>query len=172
MSYGFIPMKFNPMLTPKEMLHRGIFGGTYFNSLIDPKEFPDDWFNDLDESFYLSDYYRINVNFFKVKSGQSQKEWESKGWIHKDDPRGWFEWYCKYFLGRRHEDDERQIKRWLAFCGPRGRWRSIIYSKIYSVGCGINMSGDISKKIQQSLLHWSYIVNQKDYERWIEENTI
>ena len=70
------------------MLNRGVFGGTYFSSLINPEKFPDDWFNGLDESFYLSDYYRTEVNYFRVKSGQSQKEWETKGWIHKDDPRG------------------------------------------------------------------------------------
>ena len=163
-------MKFRPMLTPKEMLHRGVFGGTYFNSLINPAEFPDDWFIGLDESFYLSEYYRPEVNYFRVKSGQSQKEWEVRGWIHKDDPRGWFEWYCKYFLGRRHEDDERQIKRWLAFCGPNGRWRKIIYSKIDTVGCSIAMSGDISRRVQQSLLHWSYIVNEGDYETWMGKN--
>jgi len=162
-------MEFRPMLTPKEMLGRGVFGGTYFSSLIDPKEFPDDWFSGLDEIFYLSDCYRSEINYFKVRSGQSQKEWEEKGWMHRDDPRGWFEWYCKYFLGRRHEDDNRQIKRWLAFCGPKGRWRNRIYAQIHSVGCGIEMSGDISRRIQQSLLHWSYIVNQGDYEIWLRE---
>ena len=148
------------------MLHRGIFGGTYFSSLISPTEFPDEWFNELDKDLYLSQVYRPDVNYFKVQSGQSLKDWEAKGWIHKDDPRGWFEWYCKYWLGRRHEDDGRQIKRWLAFCGPKGRWRNIIYSKIHNIGCGIEMSGDISRKIQQSLLHWSYIVNKEDYESW------
>ena len=80
------------------------------------------------------------VNFFKIQSGQSQEEWEKKGWIHKDDPRGWFEWYCKYFIGRRHEDDTRQIKRWLAFCGPSGRFRNTIYNKIYKSGLKIENS--------------------------------
>ena len=86
--------------------------------------------------------------------------------IHRDDPRGWFEWYCKYFLGRRHEDDERQIKRWLAFCGPKGRWRNIIYKKIFKAGCKVDFSWNISRRIQQSLLHWSYVVNEEDYENW------
>ncbi len=162
-------MNFSPMLTPKEMLNRGVFGGTYFSRLVDPKEFPDDWFEGLDKTFYLSENYMPEVNYFKVKAGQSQKEWEAKGWIHKDDPRGWFEWYCKYFLGRRHEDDERQIKRWLAFCRPNGRWRNIIYSKVHSAGCGIQVSGEISRKIQQSLLHWSYMVNEKHYKNWLEK---
>jgi len=157
---------FKPMLTPKQMLHKGIFGGTYFSQLVDYRAFPKDWFNNLDESYYLSQKYLVKINLFKIKSGQSQQEWEAKGWIHKDDPRGWFEWYCKYFIGRRHEDDTRQIKRWLAFCGPNGRFRNTIYNKIYKSGLKIENSKDISPRIQQSLLHWSYIVNNEDYERW------
>ena len=132
---------FKPMLTPKQMLIKGIFGGTYFNQLVDYRKFPKNWFSEIDKSYYLSIDYNRKLNFFNIKSGQSQEEWEAKGWIHKDDPRGWFEWYCKYYEGRRHEDDERQIKRWLAFCGPKGRF-------------------------QQSLLHWSYIVNNEHYELW------
>ena len=116
--------------------------------------------------FYLSNNYQKEVNYFKIKSGQSQEEWDRKGWIHKDDPRGWFEWYCKFFNGRRHEDDERQIKRWLAFCGPRGRFRNSIYNKIFKSGLDIENSKTISPRIQQSLLHWSYIVNNEDYESW------
>ena len=159
-------MKFSPMLTPKEMLHRGIFGGTYFSELINHEDFPGDWFKGLNKDFYSSEKYRAEINLFKIKSGQSQKEWEEKGWMHQDDPRGWFEWYCKYFLGRRHEDDERQIKRWLAFCGPKGRWRNMIYKKIHTAECGIEDSGYVSRRIQKSLLHWSYIVNNDDYKLW------
>lgn len=165
-------MIFEPMFTPKEMLEKGIFGGTYFAELIDHKDFPEEWFENIDESFYKTDKYLTKVNFFKIKSGQSQEEWEDKGWMHKDDPRGWFEWYCKYFLGRRHEDDERQIKRWAAFCGPKGRWRNIIYAKIHASGCGIENSQDVSRRIQQSLLHWSYMVNEKDYAAWKKEKGI
>ena len=165
-------MIFEPMFTPKEMLEKGIFGGTYFAELIDHNDFPEEWFENIDESFYKTDKYLTKVNFFKIKSGQSQEEWEAKGWMHKDDPRGWFEWYCKYFLGRRHEDDERQIKRWAAFCGPKGRWRNIIYAKIHASGCGIENSQDVSRRIQQSLLHWSYMVNEKDYAAWKKEKGI
>jgi hypothetical protein len=159
-------ISFDPMLTPKEMLNKGIFGGTYFAELINYQNYPKDWFKGLSKECYISDKYLAEMNYFKIKSGQTQKEWEEKGWIHEDDPRGWFEWYCKYFLGRRHQDDERQIKRWSAFCGPKGRWRSIIYSKIYNEGCGIKFSEKVSPRIQQSLLHWSYIVNNKDFENW------
>ena len=67
-------MSFNPMLSPKEMINKGVFGGTYFSDLIDPRDFPKDWFEGLDEFYYRSSQYRSEVNFFKVKSGQSQKE--------------------------------------------------------------------------------------------------
>jgi hypothetical protein len=164
-------MEFKPMLTPKEMLHKGIFGGTYFAELIDYKDFPEDWFEDLEETAYKSTKYLVNVNLFKIKSGHAQKEWEAKGWIHPDDPRGWFEWYCKYFLGRRHEDDDRQIKRWAAFCGPKGRWRNTIYSKIHADGCDVDFSEHVSSNTQQSLLHWSYLVNRKDYSEWLQDRT-
>ncbi|MCH1444629.1 MAG: hypothetical protein L7U31_04350, partial [Flavobacteriaceae bacterium] len=83
---------FKPMLSPKEMLQKGIFGGTYFNKLVDYRVFPKDWFLDLDQSYFLSKNYNKKINYFNIKSGQSQEEWEAKGWIHKDDPRGWFEW--------------------------------------------------------------------------------
>ena len=161
---------FQPMLTPKEMIRMGVFGGTYFSKLVDYRTFPKEWFSDIDERFYLSNNYQKEVNYFKIKSGQSQEEWELKGWIHKDDPRGWFEWYCKFFNGRRHEDDVRQIKRWLAFCGPKGRFRNNIYKKIFRAGVRIQESYKISPRIQQSLLHWSYKVNNGDYEKWKLDN--
>ena len=91
-----------------------------------------------------------------------------RDWMHADDQRGWFEWYCKYFLGRRHLDDERQIKRWLSFCGPKGRWRNAIYSKIHSYGIDIKLSSNFSIRIQQSLLHWSYMINEQDYKLWMK----
>ena len=164
-------MDFSPMLSPKEMLNKGIFGGTYFSKLTSIKEFPEDWFKHLPKDYYQSQVYLKDVNFFKIRSGQTQEEWEEKGWIHKDDPRGWFEWYCKYHLGRRHQDDERQIKRWLAFCGPKGRFRNMIYNKIFAAEREISDSWPISRRIQQSLLHWSYIVNERDYKDWLSEKT-
>ena len=156
---------FKPMLTPKQMLYKGIFGGTYFNQLVDYRIFPKDWFKDLDESYYLSKKYLVKINLFKIKSGQTQEEWEEKGWIHKDDPRGWFEWYCKFSMGRTHPDDDRQIKRWQDFCGVNGRWRKRIYSRIYETG-----DWNVSPRIQQSLLHWGYLVNQDDFDQWKKLN--
>jgi len=87
--------------------------------------------------------------------------WKEMKWMHKDDPYGWFEWYCKYSIGRRHPDDDRQIRRWQDFCGVNGRWRKTMYRKIHETG-----NGNVSPRIQQSLLHWGYRVNEHDYEQW------
>jgi hypothetical protein len=113
---------FRPALTPYECIQLGIFGGCYFNPkggkpgifgrniAINHKEFPSAWFEDLDNSMYESRRYNIPTNKYKVKSGQNQAFWESKGWIHEQDPRGWFQWYCRFYQGRRSSDDDRQIK--------------------------------------------------------------
>ena len=100
--------KFKPQLTPKKMLELGVFGGAYFadNSI---REFPKDWFKNAK----LSKKFNVNLNMFKVKAGLSRAEWINKGWIYKEDPRGWFQWYCRYYMGRRIcNEDMRQIKRW------------------------------------------------------------
>ena len=101
---------FTPHLTPKEMLKRGVFGGLYFGDK--PKEFPADWFTDARLSPDKKPHKELN--YYGVIASQPLSVWQSKGWIHTDDPRGWFQWYCRYYLGRRHKDDERQIKRWKA----------------------------------------------------------
>lgn len=101
---------FHPQLTPAEMLALGVFGGRYLTDCR--AEFPADWF----ERARLSPGHTSRAcNYFGVLAGQPLSEWRAKGWIHPDDPRGWFQWYCRYFMGRRHEDDARQIKRWRAF---------------------------------------------------------
>ena len=144
-------MIFHPNLSPKEIIRMGSFGGIYFNSSnnikIDYREFPSDWFNGVPENFYLSDQYNKNVNFFKIKSGQDQDEWENKGWIHPQDPRGWFQWYCRYYMGRRLIDEDlRQIKRWKAMKRHLGAVKK--YCKVGDLDC--------RKKQRQVLLHWAY----------------
>lgn len=101
---------FAPELIPAEMLELGVFGGCYMTDCRG--EFPASWF----ERAKLSPG-RANkaCNHFGVLASQPLAEWRRKGWIHPDDPRGWFQWYCRYWMGRRHEDDARQIKRWRAF---------------------------------------------------------
>jgi hypothetical protein len=103
--------EFRPELTPKQMLALGVFCGKY---MTDTKaEFPRIWFNQAK----LSPVGRnCALNYFGVDAGQSLSEWRRKGWIHPDDPRGWFQWYCRYYMGRRMpQEDRRQINRWKAF---------------------------------------------------------
>src|SRR6056297_1569109 len=99
---------FNPEITPKDMLELGVFCGKYMTDCRD--EFPDEWF----ENAKLSPEKRdCNINFFKVDASMSLSHWRKKGWIYEEDPRGWFQWYCRYYMGRRiPEEDKRQIKRW------------------------------------------------------------
>ena len=168
-------MDFTPNLSPKEIIRLGSFGGIYFYDEggridINYKEFPSDWFEGLEESFYLSKKYNRKINFFKIKSGLSQEEWEEKGWINKQDPRGWFQWYCRYYMGRRTDYDERQIKRWNNFCGEKGRWRNYIYSKINKRGTSTD-DISFSLAVRQSLLHWGYMINNGDFDMWKEHNS-
>ena len=103
--------KFKPQLTPKRMLELGVFGGAYF---VDGsiREFPKSWFTKAK----LSKTFDVNLNRFKIESGLPRKEWIAKGWIFKEDPLGWFQWYCRFSNGRRIPHmDEIQIKRWKNF---------------------------------------------------------
>ena len=101
---------FKPQLTPKKMLEFGVFGGSYFGLKI--KEYPETWFKNAK----ISKNFNVDLNRFKVKSGLSRQEWMEKGWIFKEDPLGWFQWYCRYSMGRRIVYIDRiQIKRWKNF---------------------------------------------------------
>jgi len=132
---------FTPDLTPAQMLAMGIFGGKY---LTDCKnEFPKEWFVNAKLSPEKSN---PKLNYFGISASQSLAEWRHKDWIHPDDPRGWFQWYCRYYLGRRHEDDIRQIKRWKAIK------RHISQIK---KNC-IPYDEDCRRKQRQAVLHWAY----------------
>ena len=101
---------FKPQLTPKNMLEMGVFGGSYFGGKI--KEYPKSWFKNAK----LSKTFDVEKNRFRVKAGLTRKEWLDKGWIFKEDPLGWFQWFCRFKNGRRiPEIDQIQIKRWKAF---------------------------------------------------------
>tara|TARA_B100001540_G_scaffold201485_1_gene177423 strand:- start:135 stop:581 length:447 start_codon:yes stop_codon:yes gene_type:complete len=133
---------FKPQLTPKQMLNLGVFGGSYFNK-EQIKEFPKSWFKNAK----LSKNFNVNLNRFKVKSGLSRKHWIEKGWIFKEDPLGWFQWYCRFYNGRRIQNiDEIQIKRWKNF-----RRHVLAIKK----NCE---EGDIScrRKQRQAILQWAY----------------
>ena len=102
---------FQPQLTPKQMLHLGVFEGHYMTDC--QNEFPKDWF---EEAKLSPQKPNIKMNFFHVKSRMSLPEWRERGWIIGPDPRGWFQWYCRYYMGRRIPDiDAIQIRRWKSF---------------------------------------------------------
>lgn len=136
--------EFNPTLSPKKMLELGVFEGKYLNDCLN--EFPTEWFKNAKISPQKPDPTK---NYFQIKSRQSLQEWQKKGWITPDDPdvRGWFQWYCRYYLGRRvPELDQRQIKRWKAFARHRGQIIKNCEPKNY----------DCRPKQRQALLQWSY----------------
>ena len=132
---------FKPQLTPKKMMELGVFGGSYFGRNI--KEYPKSWF----KKAKISKNFNVNLNRFKVKSGLSRKEWQEKGWIFKEDPLGWFQWYCRYSCGRRIAHiDEIQIKRWKNFI------RHVIAVKKNCEPIDLNCR----RRQRQAILQWAY----------------
>ncbi len=134
--------RFKPDLTPKEMLALGIFGGRYMTDCRD--EFPKDWFTHAKLSPQKHD---PELNYFGISASQPLSVWQKKGWIYADDPRGWFQWYCRYYRGRRiPSEDDRQIKRWVAM---RRHIAQIAYN---CRSCDMTCR----RKQRQALLHWAY----------------
>ena len=132
---------FTPELTPKQMLRMGVFGGKYLTDCRG--EFPADWFKHAKLS---PEKRNPKLNYFGVHASQPLSEWRRKGWIHEDDPRGWFQWYCRYYMGRRNEDDARQIRRW------RGVRRHVTQLKRNCPQGALTCR----KRQRQALLHWAY----------------
>lgn len=134
---------FTPDLTPKEMLQLGIFGGNYFTCA--PNEFPKEWFKGV--VFSDGKHADKNLNYYKINASQSLKVWQQKDWIYFEDPKGWFLWYCRYYLGRRIEnEDERQIKRW-----------KNIRRHVGQIKKNCNVGDETCRPRQrQALLHWAY----------------
>jgi hypothetical protein len=132
---------FRPELTPKEMLELGVFGGKYMTDCVD--EFPRDWFA---RARLCRERHDPELNFFGVNASKPLSYWQEKGWIYEEDPRGWFQWYCRYYLGRRCPDDDRQIKRWKAMK------RHIAQIERHC------RQGDLDcrRKQRQAVLHWAY----------------
>lgn len=166
---------FRPNLTPKEVLQGGAFGGTFFRPHystilkreLDPDaelaELPADWIEGLDRERYLTNEdYDPSVNRYGHKAGQSLAEWEKAGWIARADPRGWFQWYCKFYMGRRSRDDERQVGRWQRACGPAGRFKRSIAQKVNQNGAAWN-DESITPVVRQVCWQWAYELSEKDY---------
>ncbi len=133
---------FTPDLTPKEMLELGVFGGKYMNDC--KREFPADWYKNARLS---SEKHDPELNCFKVNASQALSIWRQKGWISQYDPRGWFQWYCRYYMGRRIPDEDmRQIRRW-----------KMMNRHIAQIRKNCNVGDTECRPVQrQALLHWAY----------------
>ena len=133
---------FRPDLTPAEMLRLGVFCGKYMTDCRD--EFPAEWFSD---ARLASGGRDCKLNYFGVDASQPLSVWRAKGWIYPDDPRGWFQWYCRYFMGRRlPQEDARQIKRWKA-----------MHRHVRQIERNCEPGDPMCRPRQrQALLHWAY----------------
>jgi hypothetical protein len=133
--------EFKPQLTPKQMLALGVFGGKYLTDCA--QEFPKAWFA---RAKLASGRRQARLNCFGVNASQSLATWRRSGWIRPQDPRGWFQWYCRYYMGRRSADDQRQIRRWRAIARHIAAIRK---------NCE---AGDLEcrKRQRQAVLHWAY----------------
>lgn len=131
---------FKPELTPQQMLELGVFGGKYMTDC--QKEFPRGWFVNAKLSPERANF---KLNYYQVNASTPLWYWQAKGWINPDDPRGWFQWYCRYYQGRRHKDDQRQIKRWRQFR------RHLLQLQKYCTG-----KPNCRRRQRQALLHWAY----------------
>ena len=137
---NFAP-EFTPELTPQQMLRLGVFGGKYLTDCRD--EFPKAWFT---RAKLATGRRRAELNFFGVHASQSLATWQRSGWIRQQDPRGWFQWYCRYYMGRRTADDRRQIRRWRAI-----RRHVAAIRKHCEPG-----DLECRKRQRQAVLHWAY----------------
>lgn len=134
--------RFKPQLTPIQMLELGVFGGKYMTDCH--KEFPRAWFK---KAKLNPDKHDPKLNFFGVNASQSLKVWRKNGWIFEEDPRGWFQWYCRYYRGRRiPEIDDHQIKRWVAIRRHVTQIKNNCFPR--DLNC--------RKRQRQAVLHWAY----------------
>lgn len=175
--------EFRPNMTPEEVLKEGSFGGTYFRDIESAvtnkkykgedviSEFPKSWFKGLKKKHWGCPEYQQEVNKYKVKCGGSLGMWESSGWITAIDPYGWFQWYCRFYLGRRSTDDQRQIDRWEKATGERGRFRNQLFNKIISQNTEFD-DFTVSPVIRQVLQHWAFTVTQESLDAYKDSKVI
>jgi len=134
--------EFKPELSPKQLLRLGIFGGKYMTDC--KNEFPKDWFSNAK---LCKEYHNPELNYFKINASQPLSVWRRKGWIYHEDPRGWFQWYCRYYMGRRiPQEDQRQIRRWKAM---------VRHIAAIKKNC-VPRDEKCRRKQKQALLHWAY----------------
>lgn len=170
---AMLKQDFHPNRTPEEVLRAGAFGGTYYrpitsavtnktynaNEVLSDSVDPE-WIKGLDKkTMLISSTYHPSVNKFGVKCGGSLGMWESSGWISDSDPYGWFQWYCRFYQGRRCSDDMRQVQRWARSAGPKGRFRSQLCNKILAANTTADDAA-ISPVIRQTMLHWGLEITE------------
>ena len=159
-------MNFRPNKTPNEVICEGALGGTYFMDIysgVNGKWYRNSWkefkfLSDMDKKLYASNYYDVKVNKYGVRCGTSLRFWESRGWINSIYPYGWFQWYCRYWFGRRSSDDDRPIKRWV---GIVSRFKGNLVKMINDKGAKFD-DYSVSPKTRQILLHWGYELVESD----------
>jgi len=166
--------EFIPNQTPREIFKKGSFGGSYWRGIYSSitnknyknkhLKFPKSWWDGIPDHYLNNDICNISINKYKVKSGTSLEYWEDHDWITTQSPYGWVQWYCGFYNGVRSSDDERQIKRWLAFAGSNGRFRKRLINMIKKKKTSYN-DHSISPVIRQGLLHWGYELTKRDYKR-------
>lgn len=143
---------FLPDLTPREILEYGAFSWKYFWDIPGTNEYPEDFEKIVsDASVWVKQSKDESMNYFNIEASQDLEDWQEKWWIKDQDPRGWFEWYTRFYFGRRSPDDERQIKRW--------RNMTRFLSQVKN-NCNV-WDHDCKTKIRQLLLHWSYDTVEK-----------
>ena len=160
-------MDFGVNKMPIEVIRESTFVGTSFRGIysgINGKWCRKSWneFNqlkDIDQKYYCSNYYDVSVNKYGVKCGTSLRFWENKGWINEIDPYGWFHWYFRYWLGRRLQDDERQINWWKKIIT---RFRGKLVKIIKCAGSKFD-DDSISPETRQIVLYWGYELTEKDF---------
>jgi len=167
---------FRPNLSPAEVLGMGSFGGTYFRPIYSSctkrkygpevwEELPQDWLKGLNVKTQVAcPVYDASRNKYGVKCGGSLEMWEESGWMREQDPYGWFQWFCRFYQGRRTEDDQRQVDRWSKCAGPKGRWKGNLISKCVKSGCGFDNYG-VSPVVRQTLQHWAYTLTKEHFDQ-------
>lgn len=164
LNFGVDFSEFRPNLSPAQVFKAGVFGGTYFRPITSGvtgksyknahREFPTSWFRGLDvDAQVASPRCNVQLNRYGVRSGTSLAYWESKGWIKPQDPYGWFQWYCRFYCGRRSADDQRQIDRWSKIAGPNGRFYKRLSNMVENARG--KEKENVSPVIRQLLLQWA-----------------
>ena len=168
---------FRPNLSPIDIFKLGSFGGTYWRPIKSKffknklknihKQYPKSWWKDIPENHLSSPVCDTSINKYKVAVGTSLDFWESKNWIKKENPYGWVHWYCDFYLGKRCNDDLRQIKRWKNLASTNGRFMRFLVTQIVKNNGKWN-DVTISPKIRQVLQHWGYKLTKYDFDNEIK----